>query len=344
MKIYHMNVNEVSFITVENDCGMKLVLSTLGASIYDLKTIDKNNNLESIVLYPYNIKEFYESDGYYGKTVGRYSGRIDKSRCQINGVEYVLDKNWNGVNALHGGYQGISFQNFEYEIIKYDDMIEVMFTYLEKENQLPGDVNYKITYQIMKNKNEINVLFNATTNKDTLVNLTNHVYFNLSGELKDNIKNHKLQLLCDKYTNLNNELITVSIDDVNEVFDFRIPHEIGKYIYDESIQNHKALGYDHCWFKENKDDEKVAVLTDDASGRRLTVHTSYPAIVCYAGCYPKDYLFNENKTKIEQYHSICLECQFVPNGINMENVDKAILKKGEEYNHFIKYSFDLMEG
>ena len=156
------------------------------------------------------------------------------------------------------------------------------------------------------------------------------------------IKNHKLQLLCDKYTNLNNELITVSIDDVNEVFDFRTPHNIGDYIYDESIQNHTALGYDHCWLKENKNEEKVAVLTDEASGRRLTVSTSYPAIVCYAGCYPKDLLFNDNK-KIEQYHSICLECQFIPNGINMENVDKAILKSGEEYNHFIKYSFDLLE-
>ncbi len=173
--------------------------------------------------------------------------------------------------------------------------------------------------------------------------MTNHVYFNLSGDLKDNVKNQKLQLLCNKYTNLNNELITESIDDVNEVFDFRNPHEIGKYIYDESIQNHTALGYDHCWIKENINEDKIAVLADDISGRRLMVSTSYPAIVCYAGCYPKEFLFNENKVNIEQYHSICLECQYIPNGINMDNVDKAILRKDEEYNHYIKYSFDLLE-
>lgn len=343
MKIFKENINDVTFININNEKGLNVILSTFGASIYDLKFIDKNNNLESIVLYPNDLKEFYTSDGYYGKSVGRYSGRIDKSKCKINDVEYILDKNWNGINALHGGYEGISFQNFDYDIVDYVDRVEVIFTYLEKENQLPGDVSYKITYQVMKNKNEVNVKFNATTMKDTLVNLTNHVYFNLSGDLKDNIKNHKLQLLCDKYTNLNNELITESIDEVNEVFDFRIPHEIGKYIYDESIQNHTALGYDHCWFKENEEEAEVAVLTHKENGRRLTVSTSYPAIVCYAGCYPKGFLFNENKVQIEQYHSICLECQYVPNGINMENVDKAVLRKDDEYNHYIKYSFDIIE-
>lgn len=343
MKIYRLNVNDVTFITINNENGMKVVLSTFGASIYDLKVVDKNNNLESIVLYPSDLNEFYTSDGYYGKSVGRFSGRIDKAKCQINGKEYILEKNWNGVNSLHGGYEGISFQNFNYDIFEYDDKVKVEFTYLEKENLLPGDVEYKITYEIMKEVNDIVLLFNAKTNKDTIVNLTNHVYFNLSGDLKNNVKNQNLQLLCDKYTNLNNELITVSIDDVNEVFDFRKPHQIGDFIYDESIQNHTALGYDHCWLKENKDEDKIAVMTCCENGRKLTVSTSYPAIVCYAGCYPKSFSFNENKVNIEQYHSICLECQYIPNGINMNDVDKAILKKDEEYNHYIKYSFSVME-
>mgnify|MGYP002519653791 CR=1 FL=1 len=122
-----------------------------------------------------------------------------------------------------------------------------------------GKVNENDIDEIMKEVNDIVVLFNAKTNKDTIVNLTNHVYFNLSGNGVRNCLHHNIKFNCDKYTRLNNELITVSIDDVNDVFDFRIPHEIGKYIYDESIQNHKALGYDHCWFKENKDDEKVSL-------------------------------------------------------------------------------------
>ena len=340
MKINIKKEQDVTFISVDNDNGMYVVLSTFGASIYDLKVVDKFNNLESVVLYPSDLDDFYYSDAYYGKTIGRFSGRIDKAKCSINGVEYILEKNWNNINSLHGGYNGISFQNFNYSINELIDRVDIIFTYLEKEELLPGDVEYKITYSIMKTINEINIDFYATTNKDTLVNLTNHTYFNLSGDLKDNIKKHNLQLLCNKYTNLNNELITLSIDDVNEVFDFRQPHEIGKYIYDESLQNHMSLGYDHCWLKENTD--KVAVLTDEVSGRRLTVSSSYPAIVCYAGCYPKKFLFNEGKY-IEQYHSICLECQYVPNSINMDNVFNGILKTDETYKHYIKFSFDIME-
>lgn len=343
MKTYCKIIDGISFITVDNEIDMIITLSTFGASVYDLKFKDKNNKIESIVLTPTELTDFYKSDGYYGKTIGRFSGRIDKAKCIINEKEYVLDKNWNGVNSLHGGYEGISFQNFNYTIEEYDNKINVIFTYLEKENLLPGDVFYKITYEIMKNKNDINLLFNAVTNKDTVVNLTNHMYFNLSGDLKNNIKEHDLQLLCDKYTDLNNELITKSIKDVDKIFDFRIPHKIGKYIYDEKLQNHTSLGYDHCWLKSDINEDIIAVLTEDKSGRKLSVSTSYPSIVCYAGCYPKEFLFNENRVQIEQYHSICLECQFIPNGINMNNMYKAILKKDEEYNHFIKYSFEIME-
>ncbi len=339
MRIYKQILGNVTTITISKDNGFMVSLSTLGASIYDLKTKDRNNNIESIVLYPTDINEFYNSDGYYGKTVGRFSGRIDNAKCMISGKEYILEKNWNGVNSLHGGYEGISFQNFEYEIEEQEDLCRVIFTYLEKENILPGDVSYKIIYEINKNIDEINVVFNATTNKETIVNLTNHTYFNLSGDLKNTVMNQYLKLYCDKYTNLNNDLITISIDPVNDVFDFRNMHEIGKYINDESIQNHIAKGYDHCWLKDDLNEALIAELYDEASGRRLSVRTSYPAIVCYAGCYPKEFDFNHG-VKIQKHHSICLECQFVPNGINMNDVDKAILKPGEIYNHYINYRFE----
>ena len=194
---------------------MEVCLCTLGASFYELKTPNKEGNVESIILTPTNLEDFYYSDGYYGKSVGRFSGRIDKAKCTINGVEYVLEKNWNGVNSLHGGYKGISFQNFDYVIEENNEYIDVIFSYLEKEDLLPGDVNYKITYRIFENENKIRVIFNATTNKETIVNLTNHVYFNLSGNLKYNCLTQYLQFFCDKYTNLNNELITESIDPVN---------------------------------------------------------------------------------------------------------------------------------
>ena len=163
----------------------------------------------------------------------------------------------------------------------------------------------------------------------------------LSGNGKRNCLEHNITFLCDRYTRLNNELITESIDKVNDVMDFRDNHKLGKHIYDESLQNHTALGYDHCWIKEDINKEEIASIEDEVSGRKVVISTSYPAIVCYTGCYPKTYDFNGNY-KIGQYHSVCLECQYIPNGINMEKVDKAILKKGETFSHFIEYKFDYI--
>jgi len=341
MKIFQKLVDDVTFITVDNENGLEVTLCSFGASIYDLKTIDKNKKMESVVLYPTNLNDFYYSTGYFGKCVGRFSGRIDNARCTIAGKEYILDNNDN-ICSLHGGYDGISFQNFDYEIIGLNNCCKVIFRYDERANLLPGDVSYVFTYEIMKDKNEINLIFNATTNAETIVNLTNHAYFNLAGDGKETVMNQKLQFLCDRYTNLNNNLITISVDPVNEVFDFRNMHEIGLHINDESIQDHKAKGYDHCWLKEDESKDLIAVMYDDKSGRKLSVSTSYPAVVCYAGCYPAEFDFNEG-FKIQKHHSICLECQYVPNGINMEDVDKAILRPGEIYNHFIKYTFEVEE-
>ena len=342
MKIQCKKEKDISFISLVNNTGLEVVLSTFGASFYDLKVKDFKGNIESIILTPSNVEDFYFSDGYYGKSIGRFSGRIDKAKCIINSQEYILDKNWNNVNSLHGGKKGISFSNFEYEILEQEDYTDVIFSYLEKENLLPGDVNYAITYRIFNYKNDIRIIFNAKTTKETIVNLTNHVYFNLSGNLRRDCLEHDLQFNCDKYTRLNNELITLSIDNVDRVFDFREKHPIGKYIYDSCLQNHTSKGYDHCFIKEKIDDELISILEEPISKRRVKVYTSYPAIVCYTGCYPKKFDFNKEKIKIKQYHSVCLECQYVPNGINMDDVDQAILKPGEQYNHFIHYSFELI--
>lgn len=336
-------VGEVTFIELDNGNGMKVTLCTNGASIYDLQVVDKEGKLESVVLYPTKLEDFYTSTGYQGKCIGRFSGRIDKGVCEIAGKKYQLDINWNGVSSLHGGFNGIGFQNFDYDLREDDEKFEVVFTYLEKENQLPGDVSYTFTYQFMKEANELNLIFEAETTKETIVNLTNHVYFNLSGDLKRTVLEEKMQLLCDKYTRLNNELITEAIEKVNEVMDFRTLHKIGDYINDDSIQNHTAKGYDHCWIKADESKPEVAVMQDDLNGRRLKVSSSYPAVVCYAGCYPTDVLCNAEGIKIEKHHSMCLECQYVPNGINMSDVDKAILKPGEKYHHYIKYQFDLID-
>lgn len=338
MKVNISKNDNVSFITLHNNKNMTVVLSTFGASFYDIQTPDRNGVIESIVLTPKDFDKFLKV-GYYGKSVGRFSGRIDEAKCVIDGVEYNLEKNWGKVNSLHGGVKGISYCNFDYQVKEEKDYVDVVFTYLEKENFLPGDVNYIITYRVYNDCNEVKLIFNATTTKKTICNLTNHVFFNLSGNGKRNCLDHNVTFLCDRYTRLNNNLITLSIDKVTPVMDFRDGHKLGKYIYDESLQNHRARGYDHCWFKEDRNNPLIAIIEDKESGRKLSVSTSYPSIVSYVGCYPDNCVFNGDFTT-GQYHSICVECQNVPNGINMDNVEKSLLDVGEVYNHYIHYKFE----
>ena len=161
MKIVERKIENVSFISLDNEKGMFVVLSTLGASIYQLEIADKHNHMESVILTPSSINDFYYNDGYHGKVVGRFSGRIDEAKCVINDVTYNLDKNWNGINSLHGGNKGISFSNFDYKIKENNENVEVIFTFLEKEDLLPGDVNYTITYKISKTELDFTILFNV---------------------------------------------------------------------------------------------------------------------------------------------------------------------------------------
>ena len=342
MQISKRKVEDVSFIVLDNQKGMRITLSSFGASIYQLEVIDKYKRMESVVLTPIDLSDFYTSDGYFGKSVGRFAGRIDEARCVIDDKEYILEKNWNGINSLHGGYKGISFSNFDYQIKEQNEYVDVIFTFIELEDKLPGDVRYTITYRVMKDINEFTILFDAFSNKKTIINLTNHAYFNLSGDGKRTILDQKLKLYCDKYTNLNNNLITNSVNKVNKIMNFQFGHKIGKYIEDESLQNHKSFGYDHCFIKKDLNKDIIAILSDRKSKRRLTVYTSLPTVVCYSTNYPLPIDFNVNSTKINKYHAITLECQFIPNGINMNDEESALFEPNHHYNHYVRYHFDLI--
>lgn len=340
MKIRTVNLLGVDHIKLDNECGMRVELSCYGASIYNIELF-VNNDFKSVVLTPSYQKDFRTNTSYHGKSIGRFSGRIDKGLCKINDEEFKLDINWNDINSLHGGANGLSSKVFESKIEINNNYTDVVFILKNEVGILPGVVNYEIRYRLMNTKNEMTVFFKAISTEDTLMNLTNHTYFNLSGDCQRTILNHNLYLPCDKFTRLNNELITEEILDVNEIMDFRDNHQIGDYVLDESLQNHTSRGYDHCFIKENPEDDLTAILSDLESGIALEISSSYPAVVFYCGCYPDSYPFNKNKMKNIKYHALCLEPQFIPNGINMDGVEKAILKANEVYSHYIKYEFKV---
>ena len=338
MEVKTLNREGYAHLVITNSCGMTVELSPVGASIYDIIVPNKNNESVSVLLKPSYMENFKHT--YYGKTIGRFAGRIDKGLCTIDGKDYNLDINWCDVNCLHGGFNGLSSQVCDFSYTVNDDLFEVVYTYTEPSGMLPGTVKYEVVYQIKNDSNEIVTIHNAETDALTVVNMTNHAYFNLSGNCKNTILNHNLYLPCDRYTRLNNELITLSIDPVNEVFDFRDGHNVGKFVEDSSLQDHKAKGYDHCFLKADETNPLIAILSDNESGISLKISSDYPSVVFYSGCYPDSFPVNDDKASSYKYHALCLEPQFIPNGINMENVPQALLKPEEKYSHYIKYTFE----
>ena len=333
MIINERKIGEINFIDINNENGMVIVLSSFGASIFQIETLDKYKRLEPILLTPVSLENFYYSTGYFGKTIGRFSGRIKDAKLKINDKEYFLDKNWNNINSLHGGNDGLSFKNFDYKIIKDDEFVYIFFSLFEKESTIPGDINYEITYRISANRNEFTIFYKAVSNADTILNLTNHSYFNLSGNMKQDILDEELTLFADKYTLLDDNLIPISIEKVTEITDFQKSKKIGKHINDDSLQNHISKGYDHCFIKKDLNEPVIAILKDKKSKRKMIIETSYPAIVCYTYNYPIDIDFN-NYMYTKKYQAITFECQYVPNDIK-----SALLKKDEVYNHYITYKF-----
>ena len=324
---------DITFIKVKNDKNLEVTLCTLGASFYRIVYKGKNR-----IMTHKNNQEFYLYEQYYGKIIGRFSGRIKDAKCKINGIEYNLPKNWNGKNSLHGGTKGISFSNFNYEIKEEKETIDVVFKFREEESYLPGDVIYKITYHIYKKKDEIKLDMEADVTKETIVNITNHAYWTLSSGMRL-VLDEELTLGCKYYGDLDMDLIAKSIKPVNEVMDFTMPHKIGKYINDNYLQNHTSFGYDHFFIKEDEKNPFVARLKDTIEDITLTINTSYPAVVMYTDNYPTKMEF-DNVLHEEKYQAIALECQYIPNGINMDNVNKALLKPEEHYHEYISYSFE----
>lgn len=332
MRVSYIKDKDVTFIEVKNDKNLEVTLCSFGASFY--KIIFKGKNR---IMTPLNYDEFYHNEQYYGKLIGRFAGRINEAKCKINQVEYDLPKNWNGINSLHGGPKGISYSNFDYEVKETKDSIDVMFKYKELESYLPGDVSYVITYHVYKEIDEIKLDILANTTKETICNVTNHAYFTLSSG-KKNVLDEELELACKYHGDLDNNLIAKDIIEVSEIMDFRKPHTIGKYIDNPYLQNHTSFGYDHFFVKENKNEAFIARLKDKEEGVELSIYTSYPAVVVYTDNYPTKMKF-EGVDVEAKYQAIALECQDIPNLINMPGHENDTLKPNEEFRQYIRYHF-----
>lgn len=344
MFIIKKNIFRKDILNIEIESEkFDVTLSSIGASIFDIKYIDKNGNKESIVAHPICMNEFCDSSAYYGRTVGRTSGRIDKGVFTLDCKEYNLDKNWNNISCLHGGKFGISFNNFSVKSVEnLGECVAVEFetTAKDGESGFSGDLQILIKYIITTDGIEIE--YHGKTNKKTLCNLTNHTYFNLSGNCKSDCLNHEIYLNASKYGNVNSELIATSFDSVDEnyIFNFKSPKKLSKDIYSIKLQNHTSKGYDHPFLLD--DGKNAGSIYDSESGRKLSLSTTYPCVVMYSACYPDGSIVSSGK-EIKQYGGICLEAQHVPNGVNTNKQDGSILNACDEYFYKTKFKFLIGE-
>jgi aldose 1-epimerase len=329
------------FITIKNKFKTEVTLSTFGASIYDIKTLDKNNVLSSITLEPKNEEDFKYSTSYFGKTIGRTGGRIKDSKFILNNQEYVIESN--DPNGLHGGNKGFSYQEFDVQQDEDNVSFNVKFHYFSPSLEMgyPGDLSLDVTYRLYKDENKLEINYLANSTKDTLCNLSNHTYFNLNVNSKNNILDHYLYINSSKMLDIVNAVPT-NIINTPLIYSFKNKHKIKDYLFDESIICN-TRGYDNPYIFDNNNDDKI-ILEDELSGRRLIINTSYPSVVIYTCNYIEDFIMNNNR-KEEQFDAVAIECMFIPNSINNPkiNIKKDILKKNQQYNETITYNFDVIK-
>ena len=337
------NVSGIDIVEyiIENDNGITIGILNFGATITKIITPDRYGNFENIVMGFDDKSKYLKNFLHFGNVIGRVSGRVCKGMLTIDGIAYNLDLNLKDTH-IHGGENGFHSRVWDTEEIKEKDKIGVMLRYisLDGEEGFPGTVETKVLYTL-NNENELEFDVEATTDKTTVVNITNHSYFNLSGSFKENILNHYLKINADRVLPIyKNGDVSGKINSVeNTVFDFRKGKTIGADIDKKSEQLRFADGYDHPLLF-NDIIGKIE-LWENNSGRHMEITTNNEAVIFYSGnCFMKKTPFSK-KDKNRRI-ALCLETQNLPIGENEAFKENSILRKNEVYKRTTKYKFSVI--
>lgn len=332
--------------TIDNDFGMTVELSNWGATLIDIKTPDRDDCCQSVTLAYEDWRDYSRNESYLGATIGRAAGRIPHGQLMLGGKIFPLSQN-QASHHLHGGSQSMSHQVWQVEAVEHSETeIRVVFCIrsVTTENGYPGNLDVRATYVLSRVENSLVIQYEANTDELTACNLTNHVYFNLSGNVSRTIHNHDLmvvaQAVCATDENL---LVTGDIWPVAQTaFDFTKEKKIITALSaaDERIKS--TYGLDH-YFLLTPMDVKIpaVVLFDSVSGRRLSVHTNQPCVVLYSHNYP-----NSERLRYgvlgQQHDSLCIETQKNPNLKSHQGGHAAALYPGNLYLSRTKFIFDVV--
>lgn len=331
---------DIAFIDIMLE-NIELTLLNYGAMILNVFTKDKNGEMNSVVIAYEEITSYLDDSNFFNATVAPFAGRISNAEFTLNDTVYKLDRNHLDTECLHSGDDTLSFTCFDYEVIEQENGVEVVFTTQKKERNFPGNQEYKIIYKIYDSTIEMNYI--VTTDKDTLVNVTNHAYFNLSGNLSKTIMDHKVYINSSRALTLNDKFSPQGIYDSRGThLDFKEMKKVKDNFF-EGIYDLNEKGIDNPMMLDEVGlDIKQVEMMEEESGRTLEVYTTYPCVVCYTHNH-----INEKRLAYGNEHvrhmGICFEMQYEPNGINVEGLSKSILKKDEEYNETIIFKFGIKE-
>jgi aldose 1-epimerase len=306
-----------------NSRGMTVAITNFGATVVSIKVPDRRGKFADVVLGFESAKEYEDGTAHIGGTVGRYANRIARGSFTLAGKTYTLPKN-DGENTLHGGLISFDKKIWAAKELPSKDGVAVEFTYVSPDGEegFPGTMTTTVVFTLVNAKNELRIDYNASTDKPTVVNLTNHSYFNLAGQGNGDILAQTLQLNASRFTPVDAGLIpTGELRNVrNTPFDFTKPVAIGQRINGEDEQLKLGRGYDHNWVLDRKTGfsgiELAAIARDPKSGRVLEVLTTEPGIQFYTGNFLDGTAHGKDGKVYEQRYAFCLETQHFPDSPN----------------------------
>jgi len=328
----------LSTYTLTNTLGFEVSVTNYGGAVTSLKTPDRHGNFGDIVLGFETLDEYVHNPRYFGALIGRHANRIARGRFSLNGVEYQLPCN-NGANHLHGGFKG--FDKHVWDVRESERTLHLTYFSKDGEEGYPGNVRTEVDYTLLDN--ELRVDYRATTDRDTLVNLTNHSYFNLRGD--GTVLDHQLVLNADSFTPVSKDLIpSGEIRSVEGTpMDFRKGKAIGVQIHDDYDQLGFTGGYDHNFVLNDYDGSLrfAGRVYESSTGRVLEVLTTQPGMQFYSGNFLDGSLVGRNRVTYVKYAGLCLEPQHFPDAPNHSSFPSTVLRPGEEYKQTTVFRFSV---